>query len=390
MNEQEIRSLFSKLDDQIETLRRKEEYRAKLTQIESWIAELEEKGAQIKALGGTPVVDIEAKTKILRAERDSLQAMLEPASIAAIQTLIPQAPWREPLPEEDVKELMGLRQVIESLDLSHLTSEQRWNQYDSWACQWRIIISRQDRDIVDQSPLLTGIYGAIRDRMKTEKTHHWYIKALDRRETCDWKAKYQQCEAEIRRLDNERVEKEIAHDNIQSEAIWTVMSLVNTPEKTNEEWKRKLKHHVRQAARFKHLREEIAGIVEPLRDVLQSEFDFLWPKDEKEEDLFPIRNMSNREILSRLMRRMKAKTLIGASHGPFEQIYKGFPEQDKGRAKELLEFLCKSDVVRAKHSKIGMRVSIEPKMMPLVDRLIDMENTGNEAIDQLLYLEAQV
>jgi hypothetical protein len=149
------------------------------------------------------------------------------------------------------------------------------------------------------------------------------------------------------------------------------------------EAQRKLKHCIREAAKYRHLRGEVAEIVSHLRTMLEDEFAFLWPKEEVEDD-FPATTLSNREIMSRMMRRMKSKTLVGACHGPFDMIWQGFPDHDKGRSKSLLQDLCRVGVVRAKHALIGIRVSIEPKMMPVADKLIEMQDTGLEAVDSLM------
>jgi hypothetical protein len=154
-------------------------------------------------------------------------------------------------------------------------------------------------------------------------------------------------------------------------------------EETMAEAQRKLKHFIREAAKYRHLREEVAEIVAHLKTMLEEEFGFLWPKDEVEEAL-PTTSLSNREIMSRMMRRMKSKTLVGACHGPFDMIWQGFPDHDKGRSKSLLQDLCRVGVVRAKHALIGVRVSIEPKMMPVADKLIEMQDTGIEAVDTLM------
>jgi hypothetical protein len=129
--------------------------------------------------------------------------------------------------------------------------------------------------------------------------------------------------------------------------------------------------------------------MDPMKDEFENEFSFLWHRSAPEEAL-PIRSMTNRDMIARLLRRMKAKTLIGACHGPFEQIYKGVPEQDKGRAKEILERLGKLGIIRFKGSIIGIRVSLEPKQMPAVDRLINGEDTTIPAINGLLHSETKV
>jgi hypothetical protein len=207
----------------------------------------------------------------------------------------------------------------------------------------------------------------------------------------DWEKKYKDCESRLREMATARKEQIESEGDEKEQAIWTLMNLVREyPEaKDSEEATRKLRHQVRETAKFKHLREEVAEVVEPLRYMLESEFSFLWPKNVVEETL-PSRSLTNRDLVARLLRRMKAKTLIGACHGPFEQIYKGVPEQDKGRAKEILEQLGKLGVIRFKGSIIGIRVSLEPRRMPVVDLLINGEDTSVNAINTILYAEMKV
>jgi hypothetical protein len=299
--------------------------------------------------------------------------------------------WNGSLSEEEIREMEGLLQVMETLDLDPWSHEERWTQYDSWASQWRKLVSRHPANVCDLSPILRQVFGKIRDLMKGDGPPLWYIEGLDRNRKADWEVKYKSCELKLRDMAAARKEQIESEGDEKEQAIWTLMNLVREyPDaKDREEATRKLRHQIRETAKFKHLREEVAEVVEPLRGQLESEFSFLWPKNVVEETL-PTRSMSNRDLVARLLRRMKAKTLIGACHGPFEQIYKGVPEQDKGRAKELLEQLGKLGVIRFKGSIIGIRVSLEPRRMPVVDLLINGEDTSVPAINTILYAEMKV
>ena len=220
----------------------------------------------------------------------------------------------------------------------------------------------------------------------------WYIQALDRKANLDWPARLKECEEIREQLIRDRLNQKRDQEDAQEKILLTLKNAVRehaeAPEEGMYEAQRKLRHAIRETAKYRHLREEVAEIVAPLRTMLEEEFAFLWPKEEIEEEI-PIANLTNRKILARMMRRMKAKTLVGASHGPFDQIYKGFPDHQKGRAKDLLQDLCRVGVIRAKYAPIGIRVSIEPKMMPIADKLIEMQETGFEPVDALL-LEVKV
>jgi len=435
MNEQELQSILNKLSAQAESIKKKQDITKQIEKLDAWIKLLTEKATELAALNVTPIVDVASKLAELKTERADLQSMLIPASVEAIKSLVdpmskivlapevpappgpmkvivepvtepepepapppPVAPapvivhnWNGSLSEEELREMEGLLQVMETLDLDPWSHEERWTQYDSWASQWRRLVSRHPANICDLSPLLRQVYGKIRDLMKGDGPPLWYIEGLDRNRKADWEVKYKSCELKLRDMAAARKEQLESEGDEKEQAIWTLMNLVREyPEaKDREEATRKLRHQVRETAKFKHLREEVAEVVEPLRNMLESEFSFLWPKNVVEEVL-PTRSMTNRDLVARLLRRMKAKTLIGACHGPFEQIYKGVPEQDKGRAKELLEHLGKLGVIRFKGSIIGIRVSLEPRRMPVVDLLIDGEDTSVPAINTLLYAEMKV
>lgn len=416
MNEHELQSILNKLTAQAESVKKKQDISKQIEKLDGWIKILTEKAAELAGLNVTPIVDVASKLAELKAERGDLQSMLTPASPAAIKSLVEPSksvlvptvpappgpmkvivepvsppPWNGPLSEEEIKEMEGLLMVMETQDLNPWSHEERWLQYDSWASQWRRIVARHPSNITDLSPLLRQVFGKIRDLMKSDNPPLWYIEGLDRNRTADWEAKYKDCEARIREMAIARKEQVESEGDEKEQAIWTLMNLVREfhEAKDPEEATRKLRHQVRETAKFKHLREEVAEVVEPLRYMLESEFSFLWPKNVTEETL-PTRSMTNRDLVARLLRRMKAKTLIGACHGPFEQIYKGVPEQDKGRAKEILEHLGKLGVIRFKGSIIGIRVSIEPRRMPVVDLLINGEDTSVNAINTILYAELKV
>lgn len=393
MNEQDLQGILNKLNAQAESLRKKQDISKQIDKIDGWIKALQEKSREIVTFGAAPVVDVTSKIAALKAERDDLKSMLTPASLQEIQSLVEPTQWKEPLSEEETKELAGLLQVMDTLNMSVWSHQERWYQYDAWACRWRILINRHPKEVPDRSVAVKQVYGKIRDLMKADGPQLWYIQALDRTANVDWTARLQECETEMQRLAGERADQALFQENSQDMSIWTLLAAVREYRAAGEEFlpdeERKLRHQVRETAKHKHLREEVAQIVEPLRTLLEPEFSFLWPKEEVEE-VIPSRSLSNREILARIMRRMKSKTLIGASHGPFDAIYKGVPEQDKGRAKDMLYLLGKVGVLRFKDSVIGIRISIEPKKVPVADRLINGEDTGIQAIDELLAGEVKV
>lgn len=400
MNEQDLRTVLNKLSAQAETIRHKQTITKQIERIDHWLKTLKDKASEIVALGAAPVIDITSRLSALEAEKNDLQAMMTPASAADIRALLAGATqvaaaapptqvstWKDPISEEDAAEMKGLLHVMDTMDLAAWEQEERWYQYEAWACAWRLVINKYPKEVVDFSPLLKEIYGKIRDLMRVYTPQLWYIKALDRKSNLEWAARLKECEETRDRLIQDRHNQKQDHEEAQEKAVWNLKNAVqeyrSAPEEHMSEAQRRLKHYIRETAKYRHLREEVAEIVGHLRTMLDDEFAFLWPHDEVEEAM-PATTLTNREIMSRIMRRMKSKTLVGACHGPFDLIYKGFPEHDKGRAKSLLQDLCRLGVVRAKHALIGIRVSIEPKMMPVADKLIEMQDTGVSPVDALM------
>lgn len=396
MNEQDLKTVFNKLSAQAESIRKKQDISKQVEKIDYWLKALKEKASEIVALGASPIIDVTSRIAALESEKSDLQAMLTPASAADIRLLLTpanQAPvanveiWKDPISEDDVAEMQALLHVMDTLDMSAWEHEERWYQYEVWACQWRILLGRYPKEAADRSPVLKQVYGKIRDIMRVYPPQLWYIQALDRKANLDWPARLAECEQTREQLIQDRLNQKRDQEDAQAKILSSLKAAVREHAEASEEGmyeaQRKLRHAIRETAKYRHLREEVAEIVAPLKTLLEEEFAFLWPKEEVEEEI-PTANLTNREILARMMRRMKAKTLVGASHGPFDQIYKGFPDHQKGRAKDLLLDLCRVGVVRAKYAPIGVRVSIEPKMMPVADRLIEMQPTGHEAIDALL------
>jgi hypothetical protein len=138
-----------------------------------------------------------------------------------------------------------------------------------------------------------------------------------------------------------------------------------------------IQHAVREIAKEKSLRDDLADLVLPFKPMLP-EFAFLWKEDD--EDKPEARHLTAREIMCRILSRMKSKALIGECHGPADKITKGFPDHDKGRAKEALDLLIKVGVVRHKGQQ-GGRVSIEPKWVQGAERFVAGETLGAKAVD---------
>ena len=123
-------------------------------------------------------------------------------------------------------------------------------------------------------------------------------------------------------------------------------------------------------------------LVEAQRGLLGPEFAFLFENGKPEpEEPKASRALSNAEIVSRILRRLKAKAMIGACHAPMEMVARGFAGHDYGRAEEALGIMVKAGLVRRRQTGIGYRVSLEPLMLTEIDLGISGGKTGLPGLD---------
>lgn len=378
----EFNRLVGALDQQLSDIKKRDEERKKreelqqrLRLVEHWIEGLKKRLEDLTAIGAVPIVDVGSKLEELKAERDALARRLS---------------LKEDLAQEDIDELLKVISATEA-DLSHLSPPERWIHYEIWACRWRAVADRLVEEVVNRETVVRKCYAVIRESMDREGKHLSFIKALDKHETDDWEARIEVLTEELAKVaagraaaDEARAaeaRREKEREEAQDAAVWNLMEAVRSFKETrNEETERRLRHCLRQAAKFEHLREEAAEMARTHRNVLEPEFSFLWPREAPAEEA-PSRKLANREIVARLVRRMKSKCLIGACHGPFDLVVKGFPDHDKGRSKEALELLSRAGVVRLRSTGIGLRVSIEPKMVPAAEKFLEGGQFGVEAVD---------
>lgn len=374
----EFRKLISQLDNCIEEGKRAEEAKAKrealeqhLALIKQQIQAVENRRAQIAKLNVASPVDIGQLIGRLEAEKTAIERQLQ---MSPAEILKPKMSEQDRvLADELYQEIMGVPD-------DRLEPEERWLQYTVWSCRWRQIAERAGNDVVNSDGFLKMCYARIRERMDASPGGG-FIEALDRTVFGDWPLRQREAEDRLAFLIQARTNQAMAE--LQAEQAIQIISKYTETYRIHPiaENLRQLKHAVRMAAKMVHLREEIADCVSSLRTQMGDEFAYLWKVDAGEQDLPKSERLTPAEIVGRLSRRMFSKRLIGACHGPWDMIFKGFPEHDKGKAKNALEMLAKAGVLRKKTSGIGIRVSIEPKMLPAVEALIALKPSGLEAVD---------
>lgn len=364
MNTIEYTELLKQLDGQIIELKRAEEAKVrkeKLEQeaklIEHWIEGLSKRKLEIEALGAVPAVDLETKLAELHLRLAEIRISTSSVGVG--------------LTQEDIVELDQIFDAVAfNMANKDLTSKQAWFTIEILACRWKRLVDKAGESMYLAESRFPRIYALIRDWMRGLPEQLWFIEALARDiHGKDWGARIKECER-LLSAENDRVAAEHAQQEVQEKAlealIYEERAFSGDPNPENE---RRLRHALRAAAAFRHLREEVAEIVETHRVFLKHEFSFLWPEEKAPAEPEP-KHMSRRDIVARILRRMKSKTLIGACHGPFDMIKKGFPPHQAGEAAEALDLLVKGGVIFLKQSVIGPRASIRSEAMVTADVLI--------------------
>lgn len=386
MDTVEYQRLIGALDQQIGDIKKQEDEKKKredleqrLKLVDHWIEGLKQRLEDITATGAIPVVDVGTKLAELQAERESI---------------VKELSLKKELESRDRDEILALIAEIAGFASAHLSKEERWMVFETWACRWRIVVDKYAQEVTEQDLSLRRCFALIRESMQKEPDLLWFIKALNKDEHGNWEERLYSLGKSLSGARETREQaaasaetaskKDSEREEAQDAAIWNLMAIVREySEKKTDESARQLRHQLRMIAKFEHLREEAADIARTHRNLLEPEFSFLWPKKKKDQDEEPIsKKLTLRDIVARLLRRMKMKSLIGACHGPFEMIGKGFPDHDKGRAKEAIELLSKYGVIRYRSTHIGIRISIEPKMIPVVDRFMEGAAFSIEPVDK--------
>lgn len=380
----EYRKLLTLLDNCIEDAKRAADEKARREALEQHvklirhqIETVSARQAQIEKLGISVPVDVPAVLERLHAELGTLERQLQ-GEVGLPKTAR--------MSEGDRALAQALYEEVMGVPVNQLELEERWTQFGIWSIRWRIIADRVGNDVVNGDGFLKMCFARIRERMQEFPEGFRFLPALDGERAGDWPGLLKIHEDKIAKLLEDRRRAEEAEQRLgdkAEEAIHALTLRVNEFRDLHDDpGERDLRHHVRNAAKFEHLREEVAEIVSEFRPILEKEFAFLWDGGDQAEEVLQAPNkLTNQDVLSRLCRRMFSKRLIGACHGPWDRIYKGFPEHDKGRAKDGLELLARAGILRKKSTLIGFRVSIEPKMVPVVEALAQGKPSGITAVD---------
>ena len=392
MDTLEYRTLISVLDQEIDLAKKAAEEKAKRDALEGrknlclhWLEGLEKRKADLDRLGGRSSVPLDQKLAELRKELESLEIELRggpaaPAPAAAAGA--PPPPPPQGLSTDGRQELARLVAEIEDRhDLLDLPHDERWLVFQIWAARYRLVANQAGDEACARDQSFRSTYGAIM-RRKEEMGRGPFLEGLrDPRPGTDWDERLMGLKNQLFHLQNTReAQEEKARD--QAEALSELSLFLRSATPTTESEIRTLCHLVRHAASFKTLREEVAPMVEAQRGLLGPEFAFLWENGKPEpEEPKASRALSNAEIVSRILRRLKAKAMIGACHAPMEMVARGFAGHDYGRAEEALGIMVKAGLVRRRQTGIGYRVSLEPTLLTEIDLGISGVKTGLPGLD---------
>lgn len=377
------RKMLGALDDQLcrvkaeaERRERREKIEHDLKMVEHWLDGLTQRKAELEKYGAEPEIDVVKEIDNLRSQKDTLEAEL-----LELENL------KDAVAPEDAGELDALAREIEEATLPD-DPKHAWSIFEEWALRWRVIAQRFRDTAFEREPRFRRVYAKIRERMDEQPDRGWFIAALDPKRKDDWNAALQIVRDKLAALEAERQASDAKEAAAEKAIIEVVQAQVDYEGHPDEEQERLFRHAVRNAAKYDHLRDEVAVAVKPHKEFLGKEFAFLWKNGDPEtkskgEKAEKGRKLTNREIVARMLRRMRSNNLIGGCHGPRESMWNGFPEHDQGRAKEAMELLIRHGVMRCKSTQIGDRVSIEPrfvgKAMAFVERNEPMEIGGVDA-----------
>lgn len=384
MGQTEYERVINLLDAEIERAekaRKREELERQRQNLRSQMEALEERVSKLRSLSvGIPeeaanlLRGLKAQESAFSAEIDKLPAALllpptpEPVKGPYFQKL-------QPLLPEERDEFSTILREVETADYGSLSSEERWTRFEIWADRWRILVDR-----IGPHAAKGGIGSATFARIRETMNEHGgtnvpYIPALNQGKDLDWHERLREAEQRLNGFEERRGKKREARQKLAD-----LESLLMRDDLSADEAARKLQHAVRDIAREETLRGELADIVEPYRASLGSGFEFLFQNGGKEEGGTHKVKLSNRDIMSRLLRRMVNKGMIGEKYCPVDMIPKGFPPHDLGRAKEALKVLLQATV--AQSGKMGDVASLSTEWTAKVKEYLAGKPMCVKAVDE--------
>lgn len=380
----DFENLINGLDTQIveakkaaETKQKREELEKRYKMVHHQLEAIEARLKQMETLGLRQEPNITATVEVMRREDAALAAELEELTdpvFYAKEAPVPKAvmPEIDPAIRTKVGELLDEMRATDFM-LSSMETDEKRCLFEIWANRWRILAETIGQERIQHDRQMKAAFAVLRNaiRVHSDAAHH--IQALHRERQGDWSVLLSMAQKGLDTIRERHHQRKITEQQLEE-----VRSLLKNDVPYDENH---LKHLIREIAKTKSLRDDLANVCEPIRQQLcdEGEFDFLWGDEETTPS--PVKkHLTNREIVGRILSRMHSKSLIGECHGPIDKIPKGFPGADYGRAKEALELLIKSGVIRYK-SQQGGRVAIESKFATACERFVAGQPLGVKIVD---------
>lgn len=352
MDTLKFRNIIEKLDREVEVAKkeaavrkRREEFEGKLRLLDHWRDGLLARVKELEALGAKTSLNLEPELAEIAREKKALEE--EFAS-------------DKPPPDVSVP-LEILYREVTATHLSHDDAGHgyRWKQYEKWALRWRILAEEVGQEEVKKTPIFGRIYGRLLQRIDGEKVRGPFIRALDQKKAGNWKEELIYAET-------------VPTGSLSEEGEDRLYLLMNLVERKSSKYLDEDLREIRKimedvSGRFPHLKPELAEIVSRHRGVIEPFFPELWKNGHPEappKDIY-----SRREVVDRLLLRLRAHGYIGGAYGPYDRLTEGFP--DAGKAKASMDALIQSGIVHKKSSVLGSRIAIEGSALPNVLRFLD-------------------
>ncbi len=341
---------------------------------------LEAKIARLRTLGAGAPAEAASLLRRMEQEEAALVGELEKLPIILLPPPEPE-PVRLPVPQrakpllfEEQGEFTALLREMDETGLAACGDEERWTLFEIWADRWRILVDRFGSHAA-KDRIASAAYARIRGSMEEfAGENRPYIPALNEEKKLDWPERLREAQGRCAALAQRRRMKLEARRKMRE-----LENLLGRDDLATEEAERRLRHAVRDIAREESLRGELADMVEPYRQSLGAEFDFLFQPVGAEDSKALRVKLSNRDILSRLLRRLANKGMIGEKYCPADMVPKGFPPHDAGRAKEAIRVLQQAGVLLS--GKGGEVISLAPEWTARVREFLAGEPLGAEGVD---------
>jgi len=384
----EFSRILHSLDGQLDRVKKEAEQKQKREALEQHIklvnhqiSTLETKKAEFDKYGAKPPIDIEPILTRLRGERTGWEKQL-----AAQEEEMLVGEWR--LSEKDREDALAIAEEVVKADVGQLPEVERWLWIEIWATRYRMVVERAGNPAAATHPVIKRTFAKIAEVLNQWRSldQGWYIDALDKTKGgmgYNWQMRLDQAKKRLADEQEARKREKEAEDGVTRAVEGLDTAIAAYAQGKTEDTFRTLCHSIRNAAKYEHLRDEVAVMIYGWKDLLGEEFAFLWPSG-KLEDQTPRedgKKIESREFVRRILHRLRSKACIGGSHAPAEKMWKGFPNHDQARAKECLDMLIKAAVVRSKNTQIGQRVSVEPGMVARVDAFFQGKEMGIKEVD---------